>query len=73
MLLLQVSQKATEEQWLAKFELSKDHFPKLTPSDVVDLASELAFSEEAYTYVPRSCRLLFLEEILRFCRGRQQM
>jgi hypothetical protein len=69
----QISQKASEEQWLAKFELSKDHLPKLTPTDIVDLASELAFSEDAYTYVPRRCRLLFLEDILKFCRGRQQM
>jgi hypothetical protein len=69
----QVSKNSTEEQWIGKFNICSEHFAKLSAAEFEDLASELAFSVDAYNCISRECRLQFLSEMLKFSRGRQQM
>jgi len=76
LLLMQVwkvSKNSTEEQWIGKFNICKEHFSKLSAAEFEDLAGELTFSRDAYNHISRGCRLQFLSEMLKFCRGRQQM
>lgn len=68
-----MSKNSTEEQWIGKFNICKEHFSKLNAAEFEDLASELAFSVDAFNCISRECRLMFLSEMLKFCRGRQQM
>ncbi|CAB3379605.1 Hypothetical predicted protein [Cloeon dipterum] len=72
-LFFQVSKNSTDEQWQGKFNICKEHFSKLNASEFEDVAAELIFSRDAYNHISRMRRLEFLAEMLKFCRGRQQI